>query len=92
MNYSTVEQNDPDNLDHGIDGYEHPSDTALQVAARRVRQLVSEPLTAYILTSNLQDFMLEMQHWIGKGNYVGDTSAIVCREDLQSAQLFKRLV
>lgn len=91
MNYSAAEQDDQNDLDHGVDGYEYPSDTALQVARSRVNQLEAEPLTAYILTHSLHDFMLAMQHWMGRNYFVGDTSAIVCREDLQSAQLFKRL-
>jgi len=102
MNYSTEEHflpnatsarlEDPeDNFDHGIDCFEFPSDTALRGAQSRVRQLESNPLTAYVLTNDFHDFLLAMQHWIGKGFYVGDSSAIVCRPDLQSAKLFRPL-
>lgn len=84
MNYA-------DDFEHGIDTYEHPSPTALQVARSRLHQLEAEPLTAYILTHDMHDFMAEMQHWISKDYFVGDESALVCREDLQSAKLFKRL-
>lgn len=87
MNYSVEEEC----FEHGINTYEFASDTALEAAQSRLRQLEAEPLTAYILTQNLHDFMLAMQHWIAKGYYVGDSSAIVCRADLQSAQLFKTL-
>lgn len=80
-----------DDMRHGIDCYEFPSDSALQLAKSRVHQLEQEPLTAYILTHNLHDFMIEMQHWIRKGWFVGDSSALVCRDDLQSAQLYKTL-
>lgn len=91
MNYSAQDHDDFE-IDHGVDGYEFPSDTALQVAKSRLNQLESEPLTAYILTHSQHDFMLALEHWFSKNYFIGDTSAVVCREDLQSAQLFKKLM
>lgn len=83
---------EPDRVQHGMGMCECPSETALHVARSRLHQLESEPLTAYILTHNLHDFMLAMEHWISKEYFVSDISAIVCREDLQSAQMFKKLI
>lgn len=91
-NATTARFEDPeDSFDHGIDCYEFPSDTVLHAAQSKVRQLESNPLTAYILTNDFHDFLLAMQHWVSKGFYVGDSSAIVCRQDLQSAKLFRPL-
>lgn len=102
MSYSTEEHflpnatsarlEDPeDDFDHGIDCFEFPSDTVLDAAQSKVRQLESNPLTAYILTNDFHDFLLAMQHWVNKRYYVGDSSAIVCGHDLQSAKLFRPL-
>ena len=85
------ELNDEDALDHGVDCYEFARDGALHAAKLRVRQLEQNPLTAYITTNDPLDFLIELQHWLGKGFYVGDSSAIVCRPDLQSAKLFRTL-
>ena len=92
-NATTVRQDfiDEDALDHGVDCYEFACDTALQVAQIKVRQLEDNPLTAYITTSDPVDFLVELQHWLGKGYYVGDSSSVVCREDSQVAKLFKTL-
>ena len=91
--FSFARMEDPDfEGDHGVDAYEHPSNTSLATARNKVRLLEESPLTAYVLTHSQQDFMLELQHWFSRGYYCGDSSALVCREDLQSAQLFKTLV
>ena len=92
-NATTARQDliDEDNYEHGIDCFEFPRDTSLHAAQLRVRQLEYNPLTAYILTNDPLDFLTEVQHWLGKGYYVGDSSAIVCRPDLQSAKLFRTL-
>ena len=92
-NATTVRQDliDEDALDHGVDCYEFARDSALHAAKLRVRQLENNPLTAYITTNDPLDFLIELQHWLGKGFYVGDSSAVICRADLQSAKLFRTL-
>lgn len=82
---------DEDDLEHGIDCFEFPRDTSLHAAQLRVRQLEHNPHTAYITTNDPLDFLTELQHWLGKGYYVGDSSAVICRPDLQIAKLFRTL-
>lgn len=81
-----------DDLEHGINSYEFPSDTAMEAAQSKVRRLESNPLTAYVTTNDFHDFLLAVQHWVRAGYYVGDSSAIVCTPNLQSAKLFRPLM
>ena len=80
-----------DDYQHGVDCAEFEADSALKLANSKVIQLNAYPLTAYVLTHDLQTFMVELAHWLSKGYFIGDSSALACREDLQSAQLFKPL-
>lgn len=84
---------DPDfEGEHGVDTYEPPADTAYEKARSRLYVLDNAPNVAYIFTKSMHEFLLEVQHWVRKGYYVGDTSAMVCNEQIQSCQLFKTLV
>lgn len=80
-----------DDYEHGVDCFEPPSDTAMQVASSKLAQLDDDAMTIYIVTNDFHDFLLQMQHWCSRGLYVGNSSAITCTEKFQSAKLFRPL-
>ena len=85
------DQDHADEVEHGVNAYEFPSDTLDELALRETRHLASTPLTAYILTHDFHSFLLALQHWYRKGYYCSDSSVVVCNQHLQSVQLFRPL-
>lgn len=86
-----IDMDEDDCLEHGVSMYEFPSDSAIEVATRRLAGLVQTPLTVGVFTDNQHDFMLELQHRFAQGYYVAGSSPVSMSETKQVAILFKPL-
>lgn len=78
-----------DDYEHSVNCCEFPATTLQERANRQKQYLDSQPMTAYIVTNDPQEFLIELQHWISDGYFVGDSSAKLCTPTMQVAHLYR---